>query len=170
MKRIRMVKGHTVVNGKYVAGSSGAVEVDDAVAERFIKLGVAKLDDSAVANIVTELLDASSRQTENKDDFSKMKKDELVEKAKEIGIDTEGLTKDELIKAIKEAKSGTDNKTESGTDNKTESGTDNEDKTNTDAYSDMSDDELSEMAKELGIVTDGLSREAIIAELKKQEA
>ena len=162
MKRIRMVKGHTVVNGKYVAGSSGAVEVDDAVAERFIKLGVAKLDDSAVANIVTELLDASSRQTENKDDFSKMKKDELVEKAKEIGIDTEGLTKDELIKAIKEAKSGTDNKTESGTDN--------EDKTNTDAYSDMSDDELSEMAKELGIVTDGLSREAIIAELKKQEA
>lgn len=163
MKRIRMVKGHTVVNGKYVAGSSGAVEVDDAVAERFIKLGVAKLDDSAVANIVTELLDASSRQTtDNKDDFSKMKKDELVEKAKEIGIDTEGLTKDELIKAIKEAKSGTDNKTESGTDN--------EDKTNTDAYSDMSDDELSEMAKELGIVTDGLSREAIIAELKKQEA
>ena len=162
MKRIRMIKGHTVVNGRYVAGSSGAVEVDDAVAERFIKLGVAKLDDSAVANIVTELLDASSRQTENKDDFSKMKKDELVEKAKEIGIDTEGLTKDELIKAIKEAKSGTGNKTESGTDN--------EDKTNTDAYSDMSDDELSEMAKELGIVTDGLSREAIIAELKKQEA
>ena len=152
MKRIRMTKGHTVINGKYVAGSSGAVEVEDAVADRFIKMGVAKLDDSAVGSIMNELLDASSRQT-NKDDFSKMKKEELVAKAKELGIDTEGLTKDELIKVIKVAMDTSSD----------------EDKTE-DAYSDMSDEELASMAEELGIVTDGLSREAIIAELKKQEA
>lgn len=155
MKRIRMTKGHTVINGKYVAGSSGAIEVEDAVADRFIKMGVAKLDDSAVGSIMNELLAASSRQT-NKDDFSKMKKEELVEKAKELGIDTDGLTKDELIKVIKEVMAATSN----------------EDKSEepADAYSDMSDDELTSMAEELGIVTDGLSREAIIAELKKQEA
>lgn len=156
MKRIRMIKGHTVINGKYVSGTTGAVEVEDEVAERFIKMGVAKLDDSAVGSIMNELLDASSRQTGgNKDDLSKMKKEELVAKAKELEIDTEGLNKDDLIKAIKEVLAATGN---------------NDDNTTTDAYSDMSDDELAGMAEELGIVTDGLSREAIIAELKKQEA
>ena len=145
MKIIKMVKGHTLINGKRYGLNSGCFEVDDDIAARFVKRGVADYaDEKSTDALANSALDGDS---ENEKSFEEMSLKELKALAKEKGVEVEGSKKEDFIKAL------------------SENAGDNPD----DAYSEMSDEELKEVAAELEIKIDGLSRTEIIAKCKEKE-
>lgn len=144
MKIIKMIKGHTLVNGKRYGLNSGCFEVEDDIAARFVKRGVAVYDDKSSAALANAALDSES---ENEKSLEEMSLKELKALAKEKGVEVDGNKKEDFINALENA------------------GGNSED----DAYLEMTDAELKEVAAELEINIDGLSREEIIAKCKEKE-
>lgn len=147
MKIIKMIKGHTLVNGKRYGMGSGCFEVEDDVAARFVKKGVAVYDNNSTASLATQALNVAGGNVENEKNLEEMSLKELKALAKEKGIDVDGNKKEDFINALENA------------------GGNSED----DAYAEMSEEELKEVATELDINIDGLSREEIIAKCKEKE-
>ena len=144
MKIIKMIKGHTLVNGKRYGLNSGCFEIEDDIAARFVKKGVAVYDDKSPTALANAALDSES---ENEKQLEEMSLKELKALAKEKGIDVDGNKKEDFINALENAGGNSDD----------------------DAYAEMSDAELKEVAAELEISIDGLSREEIIAKCKEKE-
>lgn len=144
MKIIKMIKGHTLVNGKRYGMGSGCFEVEDDIAARFVKKGVAVYDNNSTASLASQALNSES---ENEKQLEEMSLKELKALAKEKGIDVDGNKKEDFINALENAGGNSDD----------------------DAYAEMSDAELKEVAAELEINIDGLSREEIIAKCKEKE-
>lgn len=148
MKIIKMIKGHTLINGKRYGLNSGCFEVEDDIAARFVKRGVAVYADKVKNPDALAMAALSDDDSENGDSLSGLSLKELKNLAKEKGIKVDGNSKEDFIKALENAGGNSDD----------------------DAYAEMSDDELKEVAAELEINIDGLSREEIIAKCKEKEA
>lgn len=150
MKIIKMIKGHTLVNGKRYGLNSGFFEVDDDIAARFVKRGVAvyvSKNSSNADDLAALAMGAEGGNSENEKSLEEMSLKELKALAKEKGIEIAGGKKEDFIEALSKVAGGDSD----------------------DAYSEMSDDELKEVAAELEIEIDGLSRAEIIAKCKEKE-
>ena len=147
MKIIKMIKGHTLVNGKRYGLNSGCFEVEDDIAARFVKRGVAVYENKkAPASLANAALDEDDF-TEEKS-LEEMSLKELKALAKEKGVEVAGNKREYFINALSENANGN---------------------SDDDIYNDMSGAELEEIASELGINIEGLSREEIIAKCKEKE-
>lgn len=152
MKIIKMIKGHTLVNGKNYGVNSGCFEVEDDIADRFVKKGVAVYVDKKTTNpsdLASLAIGAASGTDAGEEkSLEEMSLKELKALAKEKGIDVDGNKKEDFINALENAGGNSESD---------------------DAYADMDDVELEEVAAELEINIDGLSREEIIAKCKEKE-
>lgn len=91
MKKIRMIKGHTVINGKKIDTRSGVFEVEDSVADRFVK------------NKVAVYVDVESEESSKETDLESLSFAELKEIATSKGISVKGNSKAAYIEAINAA-------------------------------------------------------------------
>lgn len=150
MKKIRMIKGHTVINGKKINTRSGVFEVEDSVADRFVKNKVAVYVDveSTVSSNTVVDSEIESEESSKETDLESLSFAELKEIATSKGISVKGNSKAAYIEAINAA-----------SETKEE-----------DEYTSMTDEELAEIATELEIDINGLSRAEIIAKCKEKEA